>query len=428
MQRIDFKRIKSGDYYPHKILNAFIFGIIPAILIYYYRRGGIVDGYAKNDSLRDLNVWLTAGSEILRGNSPYNDPGHWMKSGSLTTTIYGILGEVLPNMLLYIGSQVLTFVGIWMFIRILFPGKFDLQRIVFLITVLSSCFRENLVNIQLTGHILFLLSIGVHFVRQGRHLGYDAISGFSFILALDLKPNICVAFIIAAIIMERRYKIFIWMASLYICGYTIISIRVSENLFLNWMRVLRVVSTETRDSNLFGSVSIWQTLNENNWINNHISFLSAGLFSIILILIIRLALRKNENSLYISIWAPFFYSFFQYYSFTPIFILAFGLALQKRKLGLGSYIILSLVITTNINSMLNIALLVLASIILIQHLKGIRMGALFTQISLSIGLMVIVKFFTFSYFTGDPERISAVISSVLSVIALNSRKSEQKFY
>lgn len=425
MQRKGLERNKSRDYYQQKFLNLFIFGIVPAILIYYYRRGGVVDGYEKNESLRDLNVWLTAGSEIIRGNSPYNDPGHWMKSGSLTTTIYGLLGEVLPNMALYIGSQGLTFLGIWLFTRILFPSQFDLQRLVFLITILASCFRENLVNIQLTGHILLLMSLGVHFMRQERLLGHDAISGLFFILALDLKPNICVAFIIAIIIIERRYKAFIWMASLYILGYTVISIWVSENLFSHWMKVLQLVSAGTRDSNLFGSVSIWQILNENRWISKNISYLSAGLFSITIIVIIVLALRKNNSSLYISMWAPFFYSFFQYYSFTPIFILVIGLAIKEKKLELGSFIILSLVVTTNVNVISNIGLLVFTLLAFIQHMRGMRLSVLFIQLGLITGLVVIVKICIFSAFSGNPERISAVITTVLIAVILNFSSSSK---
>lgn len=430
MQRIDFKRIKSGDYYPQKMLNAFIFGIIPAILIYYYRRGGVVDGYVKNDSLRDLNVWLTAGKEILRGNSPYNDPGHWMKSGSLTTTIYGLLGEVLPNIVLYLGSQMLTFVGIWMFISKVMIKDLKNAKVVFVLTELSSPFRENLVDIQLTGHILFLISLGVIFwtkYEESHLTKYKFLTLFFFLLSIDLKPNLTLIFVLTFLFTRKvSSRIYLSMITIYLTSYATLSILTKTNLLSEWIRVLLSISDGSKNTDIYGSVSIWQALNNLPGVNYHLGGLSIILFSTMALFALYLVkINQAQLARDISILAPFFYSFFQFYSFTPIFILLVLCAIKFNRYYFLGFIIGIFTFVQGLNKPSNILIQLLILVLIANWLRVDSPRRSVPRIYLGGLIGFLINYFSLGLWSDSFERVSLLCTLAILIYCSGFRSNSK---
>jgi hypothetical protein len=407
------------------LINLFVFVLVPIFLVYYYRRGGIVDGYEENNSLRDLEVWLNAGMKILHGDSPYTDPGHWMKSGSLTTTIYGSAGLFLPNTMLYLVAQILTFVGVWMFIKVIFEGNFQLQRKIFFFTSIASCLRENLVDIQLTGHILLFLALGTNWLKNERSTRFHIRSSLFFVLAVDLKPNICVAFILIILTAERKLRVLLPMAITFLVGYLFLSVWTSTNLLLEWFNVLRGVAQGTETSNLFGSVSIWQALNSLSWVNDRLNFFSIVTFVLIVFLGMLVGVRIPRIAIYISLLSPFFYSFFQYYSFTPIYILAIGIAFQRKDLFLSIFIAVTLVITTNINSAPNAILMIFTLCILLFEARSQLSARKLREVIASLFFAVVLKWSIFISTPTDPDRISLLLTCVLLMVFLRTCRSRE---
>ena len=103
-----------------KLNQLLAYFVAPICLMFYYRQGGIVDGFDPNNSLRDLGVLTRAGDSVIQGFSPYNDDGHWMKYGTFVSIPYGISGILLNAKILFVVSQILNLVGIWFFIKIFF--------------------------------------------------------------------------------------------------------------------------------------------------------------------------------------------------------------------------------------------------------------------------------------------------------------------
>ena len=111
--------------------------------------------------------------------------------------------------------RILSLIGIYLFLRTIFPSKRTFEPyFMFLIILWSSPVRELLVTNQMTGIAIGLLALGVK-LNEGIGGAKPAItsrffSAIFFVMALDMKPHISLVFFLSWIIYKREIKSFIW--------------------------------------------------------------------------------------------------------------------------------------------------------------------------------------------------------------------------
>jgi hypothetical protein len=343
-----------------------------------------------------------------------------MKSGSLTTTLYGIVGEILPNPVLYVMAQSLTFIGVWLFISKILRQDWITTRNIFALTEISAAFRENLVDIQITGHILLLLSIGVLLwekFNETKDPIYRYASHFSFLFAIDLKPNLTIVFVLVFLLTSRApSNTYIELVCIFLSLYVALGLFTKTNLLIEWSRVLLLISDGSKSTDIYGSVSIWQILNNFQLISRHLSVISIVVFAVVACMAFLLVkIHRNEKAIQISILAPFFYSFFQFYSFTPIVALLLVVSLNSKRVFFFGYIVGQLTIIQGLDGSTNQALLIIifvSTVFLFEFQKNIRnIRKLFT--GFVVGLMI--NILSAMIITTNFERISDLSCLVILI-------------
>ena len=382
-------------------LNQFLaYFVAPICLMIYYRQGGIVDGFDPNNSLRDLGVLTRAGDSVIHGFSPYNDDGHWMKYGTIVSIPYGILGIILNAKILFVFSQIFNLAGVWFFIKIFF--KFNPIKLsqIYLLTIATSAFREIFVDAQVMGHIAGFVALGKYLLDKEKESWAGKIRHFlgitSLVLAADLKPNLTL-FLVIAVLTERSWKTRIFYFSIqYAIFYLILSLYIKRPIFFDWLNVLRWTSSLDNTKDIWGSVSIWQTLNNNEFLFAHINIFapllylfvgSSGLF----------IFHKRQKGLGFALIcvAPFFYSFFQYYSYTLISLFIVILSIYIRNSYFSGLILSMIIVFTEISTFTNVLIVISIcafTILFIRNEIGITknlyfIGGVLTSLAIKITIM-----------------------------------------
>ena len=304
-----------------------------ATILFYYRRGGAVDsiyGSQSEAGLRDTGIYMRAAQDLLSQKSPYDLEGLAFRSGTFGVVIFSILGA---GSLGFFIAQLLNLAGFAYFSIVMFRSTLHAERILILLSVgiWFSCLREVFSTGQITGILAGLMAWGFNSLKtlSSRSRFF---SGLAFSLALDLKPNLVIFFMITSYIFFRKIKD-IWIpVAILVIGHSLIDIYTKEILEKDWFTVLSKVSDPNRDPSNTGTRTIWPLV--KLLLNREViaSYIPSLIFLFLGISVLFAASRSmNIRWVYASLLLPVFYNYFHLYSFFPIAILILGIAIEKRK-------------------------------------------------------------------------------------------------
>ena len=302
-------------------------------ILFYYRRGGVVDSIYDSHSqpgLRDVGIYMRAAQDILAQKSPYDLEGLAFRSGTFGVMLFSILGS---GSLGFFFSQLLNLAGFAYFSIVLFRSTLHTEKLLILVSVgiWFSCLREVFSTGQITGILAGLLAWGFQSLKVSSFWS-KFLGGFAFSVALDLKPNLVIFFMVTSYIFFQKLKdIWIPMAILAI-GHVLIDIYTQTILEKDWFVVLSSVSDPVRDPTNTGTRTIWpiiKLLVNREVIASYIPTLIFLLFGVALTICARRSV--NIQWVHASLILPVFYNYFHLYSFFPIAILILGIAIEKQR-------------------------------------------------------------------------------------------------
>jgi hypothetical protein len=312
-----------------RIYSVFALGftfIASILILYLYRRGGLVDAvYGPHNSpgFRDTGIYARAAIQILSGQSPYSDQQLAFRSGSYGVLIFGLLPL---NAFTYICYQVFNLFGIFVFSTV-FLRNFVSREILLVCLALGiclSCVREIFSTGQITGIIAGLLAVGYECLKS-KNVIFRLCGAFLFSLALDLKPNLVIFFVISAYILLDRFQE-IWVPLLLlILGHLAVDLSLGRVLETEWLSTLKLVGDPYRDPSNTGTRTIWPLVKSFLKIEVIPSQIPTVLFLLIgIALLLRIWKTRDYLLLSLTFIVPAFYNYFHLYSFFlfAIFIVA----------------------------------------------------------------------------------------------------------
>lgn len=316
-----------------KLISLIVLVAGVATILFYYRRGGVVDSIyrsALDPGLRDMGIYMQAAQDLLARKSPYSLEDLAFRSGTFGVIFFAVLGNGAIG---FFVSQILNFVGFAYFTFVMFRFKMNSQGLLLLasIAVWFSCLREVFSTGQITGIIAGLLAWGFQTLKT-ESFRSKIYSGLAFALTLDLKPNLVLFFVFACYIFFRKVRD-IWIPfSILIGGHLLVDLYSGVFLEKEWLAVLASVSNPDRDPTNTGTRTIWPII--------RLLFggeMVTGIFPTLVFLGLGMATAFYVNQdldirwVHASLLVPVTYNYFHLYSFFPIAVLTVGIAISRRR-------------------------------------------------------------------------------------------------
>jgi len=324
------------------------------VLLTYYRRGGIVDEIytsVYSPGLRDVGIYIQASRDLLDQKSPYDQSNLLFRSGS-----FGVLIFLLFSMdsIGFVLAQVANFCGFLAFGILVLRNRFQYQIVLlFLATAIYfSSFREVFSTGQINGILMGLVAMGIK-LQNSNNLFQRVSAAILFAIALDLKPNLFLPFVLATYIYRRKYCDFLLVPLSLIVGSLAVNIYVGKFLQLEWLRSLQQITDPELNPTSTGTKVIWPLLVELFNLKAVPSFAPLLLYAVLTGVLLSLLYLHNSHILWLtSLVIPLSYSYFHLYSFFPIAFLALAFAVEgKMPLLLGTLFSFSFFSGSNFGTM-----------------------------------------------------------------------------
>jgi len=301
------------------------------ITLFFYRRGGVVDavyGAESSQGFRDTGIYARAAEKLLSGLSPYLDSSLSFRSGPFGVLLFALI-PMSP--IAFICYQIFNIIGILVFCKVFLRDSFPQESyfICLALTIYFSCVREIFSTGQITGILAGLIAFGYEGVKSQRisaRLG----GAFLFALALDLKPNLFVFFVLGSFIFLDRKREF-WLPCFFLlCGHLIIDLHAGRLLERDWISTLMAVSDPERDPSNTGTRTIWPLV--KSWLQ--LEFIPSAIPTLVFILLgctLLYALLKTNNQyiFFLTLIVPAFYNYYHLYSFFPFAAIIFAIMISR---------------------------------------------------------------------------------------------------
>jgi hypothetical protein len=304
--------------------------VASAIVLYVYRRGGLVDavyGPQNSPGFRDTGIYARAAMQIFSGMSPYSDQQLAFRSGSYGVLIFGLLPLSTFS---YICYQLFNLLGIFTFSIVLLRNLVSREILIVCLAlgICLSCVREIFSTGQITGVIVGLIAAGYECLRSERII-LRVGGAFLFSLALDLKPNLVIFFVISAYILLDRFRE-VWVPVLFLfIGHLAVDLYIGRILETEWLSTLKLVGDPYRDPSNTGTRTIWPLVRSIFKIEIIPSQIPTVLFLILGVgLLFTVWRTKNYLLLTLSFIVPAFYNYFHLYSFFPFAIILLAILIK----------------------------------------------------------------------------------------------------
>lgn len=319
---------------------------------------------ANSSETRDLGVWIRAAESILGGGDPYSDSGGLFKSGPISPfLLYMIRSVSLQNNYIFFNLVMfLNIVGMAAFLSF-FLRYFRISSIQVLtcnsVLIISSFSREVLVTGQVTGLIFGFLALFAFLLeRASKDSSIVALAPLTVlvVLVIDLKPNIMLFPLVSLILIYRKSllrPLFITVGITYLIFIGILNMWTRSNLLALWIQNLFGINNYDSNRTLFGAKNFWQIFNEvygselPSWF---FSFVPLSCYVLVNLLGLTF-LNRSKDALGLSfvLIAPFFYSYFHYYSFFPIALVMLFYTVKQKNMFLFGFLVSAYLITHKVS-------------------------------------------------------------------------------
>jgi len=316
-------------------------------LLFYYHDGG---------NMHDAGVYIDSGFAVFKGENPYECCSRW---GSFGPVPFSAVMSVIPIEIRATVVRILSLIGIYLFLRTIFPSKRSFEPyFIFLIILWSSPVRELLVTNQMTGIAIGLLALGikVNSPTERRHASITSrlFSAIFFAMALDMKPHMSIVFFLSWIIYRKEIRSLIWTVTILITTHAIIDLTQFRILELDWLSNLRGVNASASQNTLGDSLAFWPILN---------NYFSAGKFFYYFSIIITISLsifcfylaknQKWQEVVVLSFFIPATSIYFHFYDVVPLNVVLGILVVRIKNLFLTTFCISMFLIPISYKSVRN---------------------------------------------------------------------------
>lgn len=323
---LEYIRSNSNSLYKYaKYFLILLILISISYIIAYYNDGA---------DIHDAGVYYDSGWAVLKGQNPHTEIGsRW---GSFGPIPFSILLSIFPEVIRAGAVRIMSLAGIFIFFKILFPGKSKLESLtVFFIVIWLSPVRELMVTNQMSGIAVGLSALGVRLMKDFesiKSIKKEYVLGALFwTMALDMKPHICVLFFLSWIIYNKSYSKFLLVILMWVVTHLIIDISQMRILEFDWLTNLMGLNERASKSSLGDSLSFWPILNYYVDASKTLHLLSIFVTLILTAVCFYLAYSgKWQDAMVLSFVIPSFFIYYHYYDAVPLCVL-FALILLRVK-------------------------------------------------------------------------------------------------
>ena len=374
MQHLNIQHRFSNNIFYWCVLAA-----ISSLLIYQYGLKGqydVTQFSSTSNGLKDYGYWIRAAENLTQLKNPY-DEDPLFKSGIFSSTIiYFFKFLLISDTNFFVFMQILNIVGLVIFLLIFKYFNSNNTILLFVLLTFSST-REILVNGQVTGILLGLFSAFYSLIIYTnnrktilKNLNYyllSAVAGTIFMFLMDIKPNLFLfPLSVLALIIPCRLTVLIGIFG-WLLHQAYYSFTIGDVLLISWYNNLLSVVVYKENPNLYGSLGIWQLLNQVHFNQYLLQILPIITFLFCGYLSLRLSkTRSISSALFLAFSTNYFYTYFHFYSFLPILaIMVYWIFLSKHIFFAG-FLVSSMEFSFNLNylnSLLSITLLALVLIL-----------------------------------------------------------------
>lgn len=268
--------------------------------------------------LRNSKLLVDAGTDLINGKSPYTTPNPY---GSWPGLIFFLIDKVALFGTTAILILLLNLAGYVFLIKFLFV-QIELKNllIITIISMFTSPIRALFSNVQNTGLILGSALLGVYFYRLSKSrfkFLFMVLSSFSFLFALELKPQVVLPFIVVFIVQARGYKLLVFIFIQLVLIRLMVNFWVGQVLEIQQFRIWKVMRTDNLA--IREQISIWKIT--DHFVNFQINWLLVSFILTIFLngLLIICALKsESKNLLRLALVLPLLSGYMQYYSLLPL--------------------------------------------------------------------------------------------------------------
>ena len=426
------RNLVTSDACKHIVIRlASLFSLIlTAIgLIYYYRQGGIKDIGLLETGLRDVGVYIDGGNRVLGGVNPYLKG---LRGGTYGVIPIALLFKLVPLQFATIYFQILSFLGIAVFIKFLGIGwNLNLENYAVMLAsiMVFSSTRELLATNQIIALCLGFLGGGLILLQLDSKVA--RIAGIGLVtVAIDLKPHIFGLFLVMLLINYRKYRELTAIITYLVTCHLIIDLFHRRILEIDWLEMLAGFQNRATESGLGDSVTFWPIISSVFQVQNFSRMLLVTPFLLVaLASILCFGKKMTQLSVLLSAFAPSFLFYFHYYDALPILIIAFMASLEARSQVMTilaiSFWNLSL-LAKEIDSLRN--LLFLACFLVLIVVVFNKTGIYKTVLTVSV-LSLIIRQLVYGSIT-SPGTLQSVVSTInisLGIIIILSTKAKFNF-
>lgn len=360
--------------------------LTPLMLIYHRQMS--------SGEIRDLGVWISAGESIANGFDPYTQSSGLFKSGPISPLVFLLVRTLFFNndLIFFNLLMTLNILGGILFFQ-WYERSLHLNSTIVLVISTTICLgsftREVLVNGQVTGIIFGGIAALAKLVDSKLDGSLKTLTPIAIVsittFLIDLKPNLTLFLLLYILItsnLQRKIAYIGMTFFVYVTLFIYLSFSTKSNLIMSWFSILLNLNDRTINDTLFGSVNIWQIFNLYSQKGSNFDFFLTYAPLLIYITIgiagLSLAIRRNITGLNLVILAPFFYSYWHYYSFLPlIMVILAGFAYSKNLFLLGIAISFSLVSFFVTNNLIPLFVLGVSIVLVVIFLDGFRNWKMF---------------------------------------------------
>ena len=272
----------------------------------------------KEDQLRNSELLVNAGENLLQRESPYSTPNPY---GPLPSAFYRLINLVThsgDNPSIFI---LLNLVGCILLIRFLFPNL-DRKNFLLLISTLfiTSPIRALTTNVQHFGIVVgasILAIISYQNFEQVKQKVFFWMAAFLFLFSLEFKPQNVGPLVLIFVVHKRAWRLVFTILGLSILTRLFFDFWTSRNLEVEQIRIWKIMRTD--DLALKEQISPWKVL--TYFTNHSVDWFKLSFFFTLAItfLACKIALKAGTRSAAIlGIFIPLTSSYLHYYDVIPV--------------------------------------------------------------------------------------------------------------
>lgn len=295
----------------YKYCLLFMIFVSVAYIVIYYNDGG---------DIHDAGVYFDSGWKVLRGQNPYDIS----RCGSFGPVPFALFLSIFPDLARAAVCRIMSLVGIYLFSRLIFPAQRALEHLAILLVLLwLSPVRELMVTNQMSGIAIGLLALGMELMNNSTFTKKDAwkllLGATLFTMALDIKPHLCIFFLLSWAIYKRTLSKLTVVATIWITTHFVIDLSQKRIIELDWLSNLRNLNSRASADSLGDSLSFWPIL--NHYIDAPEAFFKISIACTLILTVICFYSAYDgrwQDAVILSFFIPSVYVYYHYYDTVPL--------------------------------------------------------------------------------------------------------------